>query len=318
MSLHADLELAAVAASQGGLVTRAQASAAGLSRRTIARRIASGLLVPAGARTLRPASVPLTDEVVVRAGALDHDAVVSHRAAAWKHGLMELGGVIDLTVAKGRSTHLAAADARTLRIHTSTNLPSDDIVTVDGFDITSIARTLFGLAALVPDEISPPQLLDVVSAAIEGRKASLAWLRWLLEARRCRGRNGVTAFAWALDARERLGPTESWLERRFITLADEAGLRRPQVQRRIARAPGRAARVDFLYGPERTVVEVLGYAFHRTPEQITRDTLRANELQIAGYVVLQLTSRLLDEDPATALGQVARSLTAGAPPLRRP
>jgi very-short-patch-repair endonuclease len=187
------------------------------------------------------------------------------------------------------------------------------VVVVDGIPAMSIARTLMALGALVPRDLSDAQLLDVVSAAIETRAASLPWLHWVLEERRCRGRDGVTAFERALDARERVGPTESWLERRLIELVDEAGLPRPALQRRIARQRGRPARVDFLYLPERIVVEVLGYAFHRSPEQITADTMRANELQVAGYQVLQLTSRLIAEDPGAAQHVIAAALAARSP-----
>lgn len=310
MDVEREKVIAALAAQQHGVVTRDQLREVGMASATIRRRTVAGLLVPVGSRTLRLASSTVTEDQIVGAACLDRDGAASHRTGAWKHGLMPLGGVIDITVPKGRSVALAAADHRTLRIHTTTNLPEDDVVIIDGYRVTSVARTLMGLASLVPREITIDQLVDLVSAAIETRLASLAWLRWLLEERRCRGRNGVRAFERALDARVRLGPTESWLERRFIELLDGAGLPRPRMQVRVARSDGLPARVDFLYEGERIVTEVLGYAFHRTPEQMTSDTLRANELQVRGFRVLQFTSRLLSEDPRRAIDQVASALAA--------
>lgn len=312
MKAHTEAALAAHAARQHGLVTRAQMRDAGVGSSTIWRRVDSGLLVPVGARTYRLASSEPTDDQSVLAVCLDRGAVGSDRTGLWKHGLMELGGTIDVTVAKGRSVLASAPDHRTVRVRTSTNLPAADVVEVDGIEVTNLARSLMGAAALVPDLMTDPQMLDLVSAAVETRRASLAWLRWMLDERRCRGRNGVTAFERALDARVRLGPTESWLERRMLRLLGDAGMPQPLLQQRIARAPGRAARVDFLFTMERVVLEVLGYAFHRTPEQITIDVVRANELQIAGYTVIQLTSRLLSEDPALALDQLDRALRSDA------
>lgn len=307
--------VAAVAAAQRGLVTRAQLVAAGLDRSTVRRRAASGALVAVGARTYRLASAPADARTWVLAACLDHGAVASHLTAGWLRRLVPRPAVIHVTVAKGRSVHLPPAGSPELRIHTSTNLPPDDVVDVDGIPTTSIARTLLGMAALVPHQVTFDQLVDVMATVVETGLATTTWLRWLLEERRCRGRDGVSALEAALEAREQMGPTESWLERHFLTLAREAGLPRPALQRRVARRPGAAARVDFLYERERVVVEVLGYAFHRTPEQIAADTMRANELQLQGLTVLQLTSRTLRDDPAAAMTVVARALSH-RPPFR--
>ena len=312
MDTRTEAAIADHAARQHGLVTREQLRAAGLASSTIWRRAASSLLVPVGSHTYRLASAAPDDDQVVLAVCLDRGAVASHRTGLWKHGLMDLGGTIDVTVHKGRSTVVRAPDHRTVCVRTSTNLPPDDVVEVDGIPVANLACSLLGAAALVPAEISLAQLVDLVSAAIETGKASMGWMRWVLDERRCRGRNGVVAFERALDARDEVGPTDSWLERFFVGLVDQAGLPRPEVQRRVARAVGAPARVDFLFPAERVVVEVLGYAFHRTPDQITADTLRANELQLAGYIVIQLTSRLLAQDPTSALDQVARALRSDA------
>ena len=185
--------------------------------------------------------------------------------------------------------------------------------------VTTVARSLLGVAALVPHDVSHDELVDVVAGAIETRVASLAWLRWLLDERRCRGRNGVTALEAALDERARIGPTESWLERRMLSLLSAAGLPRPVLQRSIPRGHGRAARVDFAYERQRIVLEVLGYAFHRTPEQMAADTMRANELQLQGLVVLQLTARTIRLDPGSAVAIVAAALGTTRPgPLDLP
>ncbi len=309
MSPSTEIAIASHARAQHGLVTRRQLVDAGLSPATVRRRVARGELVAVGVRTFRLASAIDGTATSVLAACLDRGAVASHRTAAWLHGLWALPSVIDVSVAKGRAMRCDDG-ALPVIVHATTSLPPDDVVMVDGIPTTSIARTMLGLAALVPDEVDHDELVDVVARAIEDGKASLAWLTWLLEGRRCRGRNGVRALEAALDARVHLGPTESWLERRLLALVRSAGLPKPALQRTIPRQDGRAARVDFVYERQRIVIEVLGYAHHRTPAQLAADTMRANQLQVRGYRVLQLSSRTLDREPDAALAVIAAALAA--------
>lgn len=155
--------------------------------------------------------------------------------------------------------------------------------------MTSVARTLMGLAALPEHEIPHEHLLDLVEDAVRRRLASDRWLWWLLEQRRCRGRDGVSRFERVLAERARLGPTESWLERALMTLIDDAGLPRPVVQRRHRRRGALVARVDTAYDPGMIVIEALGYQHHATREQQNRDAARASELQLLGWDVHQVT-----------------------------
>lgn len=276
------------------------------------RWTSKGTLVPCGTRTFRLASAAVDSRTAILAACLDLPAVASHRTAAWLHGHHPCPPRIDVTVPKGRSPGGRSVLALGVRVHSSTNLRVVDTVLVDGIPTTNLARTLLGVAALVPHEVPSDDLVEMVAGAIEARDASLRWLRWLLEERRCRGRNGVTALAAALDARERVGPTDSWLERHMLGLLQEAGLPRPSLQRRIPRHHGVPARVDLLYERQRIVIEVLGYAFHRTPEQISADTMRANELQLQRFTVLQITSRTLEDEPNAAVEIVARALAQAA------
>lgn len=304
--------VASVAAQQHGLVTRAQLLDAGLARGTIWRWAQRGALVAVGARTFRLATAVVDEHSEVLASCLDRDGTASHLTAAWLHTIAPRPDHIDITITKGRSMRDVRSDPSRLRVHSSTNLPPEDIVVVDGIPTTSLARTLLGIGALVPTEVSQDHLVDVVAEVVESGRGSLSWLQWLLDERRCRGRNGVAALEVALDARVRVGPTESWLEREMLRLLDIAGLARPSLQQRVARTSGRPARVDFLYSRERVVLEVLGYRFHRTPEQLDADTMRANELQIQGNVVLQVTARRLRDSPQSAVDIVAAALARAA------
>lgn len=312
--------VAAIACAQHGVVTRQQLLDAGISPRTVSRRVRSGEIVPVGVRTYRLASARPTRRAAVMAACLDRGAVASHRTALWLHGLMEEPATIEVTVVKGRPNRTRLADGTEVVVHTTTNLSPDDVTVVDAIPTMSVARGVLGAAALVPDDMTQDELVEVVATAIETGRASLTWLSWLLDHRRCRGRNGVTAMEKALAARSVLGPTDSWLERRFLAIVDDAGLPRPQVQARVPRADGAPARVDFLYPGVRAVIETLGYDFHRTPEHIEADTLRASDVQLEGFTVLQFTSRTMRRAPQEVVQRVARALDAGgrAAPSTRP
>jgi len=241
-----------VARRQLGHLTTAQLLACGMSRATVRRHRLEGRLIQVGARTHRLGSAPVTSEGAALAACLDVDGVASHWTAAWLHGLVEALRHIEVSVVKGRSTKVMRPEGQRtvdVRIHTSTNLPPDDVIVVRGVPTTSVARTLLGLAALVPRELSQAELLEIVSRAVDRGLATDAWLWWILSKRRCRGRNGVIALETALSTRSELGPTESWLEREFLRILEEAGLPRPVTQRVIERHGRFAARVDFLHEP---------------------------------------------------------------------
>lgn len=302
--------LADLASRQLGLVTKAQLTQLGVARSTVGRRIASGLMVPVGRRVFRLASATVTHESHVLSACLDYQGVASHRTAAWLHGLAPRSACIEITVPKGQSTRLPGFPGTwpLVRVHTSTNLPSADILHIGPISVTSVARTMLGLAALAPKEIDRAALLEVVSTAIDRGLASDPWLWWLLAQRRCRGRNGVIALESVLAERARLGPTESWLERETLRVLGDRSIRLPVTQRVISRSGRFAARVDFLYEPERIILEALGYAFHRTPAQIEADTRRANELQLLGFDVYQFTTRQIVQSPTSVQATVVRAL----------
>lgn len=302
-----DLRLAELARGQYGHLSRAQLRDAGVSPSTVFRRVRQGLLVPAGHSTFRLAGVAPTAHGRVAAACLDTGGVASHWTAAWLHGLLTRLIRMDVTVRRRRSVWEPDG---AVRVHTSTNLPADDVLVVDGIRTTSVARTLMMLGALVPDELTDERLYELVSEALERRLATEPWLWWTLSQRRCRGRDGVIAFEDALARRARLGPTESWLEREVLRLLDGAGLPLPRLQRVVRRQGRLAARVDFSYDAEGIVVEALGYAYHRGREALRRDTERANELALQGLTVLQLTWDQVTCDPASVPRTVGRALRA--------
>ena len=311
MAPYIERAIAERAHEQLGHITFRQIRALGATPKVIRRLVAAGWLTAVGRNTFRLGGVARTYEGDVMAACLDASAVASHRTAARLHGLgpptwQQLP--IEVSVVKrARHPHSDLA-----RVHTTTNLGPDDIVRIRRIPTASVARTIFGLAALVP-EVTESDLRDIVDVAIRDRRASDAWLLWRLEQLRCKGRNGVSVLEAILADRDGKGHTESWFERAFLACLDRVGYPHPKLQQRIRHANGMIARVDFLYEP-RTVIEVMGYRWHSSARQLARDAARRNRLTLDGYDVLEYTYGQVIETPQTVWTELATSM-GFAPPI---
>jgi hypothetical protein len=298
---------------QLGHISYRQLRALGVTSKVVRRLVSTGWLVPVERASFRLGGVRRTYEGDVMAACLDVGAVASHRTAAALHRLGPKAwrrGVIEVSTVKQRrntSSQLAV-------VHTSTNLGPDDLVRVrGGIPTTSVARTIFGLASLVPT-VGVSDLRDVIDTAIRDGQASDAWLWWRLDKLRCRGRNGVSVLETILCDRDANGRTESWLEREFLACLDQVGYPHPLVQQRVRHKNGAIARVDFLYEP-RTVIEVKGYQWHSTHRQTERDAARRNRLVLAGYDVLEYTHGQVVETPQVVWEELAEKLGFDRPAL---
>ncbi|MEJ7584938.1 MAG: DUF559 domain-containing protein [Acidimicrobiales bacterium] len=288
MEPNIDRSLAERTSRQLGLVSRTQAKAFGLTPRMQRTRIANESLAPLGTRVLGVSGSPPSWERDVMAACLDTNGVASHRTAAVIH---ELEGftksshpMIEVSVRSRRQNSQSVLAA----VHTSTALGPDDVVAVGCIPTTTVARTVLGLAALVPI-VDIESVAAAVDAAVRDGRATDRWLWWRLEQLRCRGRNGVTVMEAILQDRAGVGRTESWLERETLKVLHAGGLALPACQRRLSRRGGFAARVDFLYEAERVVIEVDGHGGHSTKQQRSKDAERANRLQLQGYRLLRFT-----------------------------
>ncbi len=69
--------------------------------------------------------------------------------------------------------------------------------------------------------------------------------------------------------------------------------------------------VDLLWPEQRLIVEVDGFAFHSTRKAFERDRARDAQLQAAGYRVLRITWRQIQDEPEALIATLAVSLQAG-------
>jgi very-short-patch-repair endonuclease len=279
------------------VVSARQLRATDVSRTAVHRRVADGRLrsVHHGVYAIGP----LTERARWMAAvlALGPHAVLSHRDAAALHGLRAANrSAIDVTVPR------RARARRGITVHETGDLHPRDRTTIDGIAVTSIPRTLVDLAAILP----PPQLRRAYEQAERLRILDLRAIHELLG--RANGRRGVAALRVlvAYDA-TRAVEAQSELELRFLDLLREVGLPAPQVNVVVE-----GFVVDAHWPSARVVVELQGFAYHSDREAFERDHARLARLKLAGYEVLALTWRQVNEEPAWVVGAIGTLLGRAA------
>ena len=210
-------------------------------------------------------------------------------------------GPVEITVPRARR-NVAPATAP----HSAIRLDRPDITRVQGFRVTSAARTIIDLAAL--PELSATQLGNALDSAARLGLATPNYVSRRLDAIGAPGRAGVQRLREVmLDA-----GGHSFLERRFLGLMREAQLPRPRAQV-IHRTNGQTiARVDFEWTEHQVIAEVNGRRGHASDRERTKDARRRNELQGQGFVVLEFTTTMVIDSPDETVADLRRNLAGAA------
>ena len=294
-------DLSSQAAQRHGLFTRPDATRAGLSAKRLRSLVRSGIIDDLAAEVFGIAGSPETPKRRVMTACLEVGGVATATTACALRNLdgFSLEDPIEVLVADGRGPTRSAL----ARIHRTRYLPSDHVVFVDNIPTLNVARTLFSLAALVP-ELRETKVSDAIEEAMRRGLAREPWLRWMLDVLRRPGRGGVAVFERALDRACRLPVTESWLETEFLRILERAGLPLPAVQVRIAPEGEFVARVDFGYPGTPCLIEANGHGTHSSAAQLSRDAARRRALTAAGFEVYDFTYDELLDDPELLLSTV--------------
>lgn len=183
-------------------------------------------------------------------------------------------------------------------------LHAEDRAEVDRIPITSLHRTLLDFA-----EIAPYQQLRLALEAAE-RLELLDYRALERLYARSPGRGGISALKAA--ASQLRGPvpwTRSELERRFQVLCREARIPEPSANVVVS-----GWLVDFFWAPQRLVVEVDGYDWHKSRRSFEDDRRKDVALQLAGYRVARFTQPRLKDEPGKVAREVKQLLRSASPP----
>jgi very-short-patch-repair endonuclease len=283
-----NLALAALAADQHGVVTRAQLLRAGFSNEAVDRRVRAQRLhrLYRGVYAVGHRVLTLEGRWMAAVLACGDGAALSHRTAAAAWDLRRAGGVIHVTV---RGSRRAPSG---VRLHRSPNLTAAEIAQYRGIPVTSVERTIVDLARTESYE----ELERIVDLADERGLVDFAALK---SARS----TSLKAVLRNYDS----APTRSELERRFLRLCRRHGLPMPETNVLVE-----GYLVDFVWRDLRLIVEVDGYRYHRGPRQFEADRERDVTLSGKGWRTLRFTWRQLEEREAWVVHALRTGAERGA------
>ena len=271
--------IARLASTQHGVVGRGQLVELGLDRFAIRRRVAAGTLHPLhGGRvfTTSLGSQTRSGRYLAAVMASGSAAFLSHRSAANRWGLRPSDGRIEVTVRRG-CHHVAG-----LIVHESRMLDPRDFTVRDGIPVTSVARTLLDLSAV----LRPPDLAVAIDRAERLGLLDSDAVVDVLD--RANGRRGARALRQAIAA-YRPSTQKSELERRFRRLLDDdPHIPAPSFNALVEGEAG-SHEVDAAWAAERLAVQVDGFEFHRTRRDRERDAASDADLELAGNRVMRFT-----------------------------
>lgn len=302
LRIEVDTLILGLAQPQHGVVARWQLLAGGVARTLVDDRVKRGALEHVEWCVYR---VPGLDgarrHLVAAVLAAGRDAAASYHTAAELHALGSFA------TSAGRnappiavSTSRGHPDPRPGRIVHRVRLGADERTVFDGVPVTTLARTLLDVAAILPD-----RALEQALARAQRESASCCDdLSTLLA--RYPGRPGTPRLRALLAAETPPVLTRSEAEERFLSLVRMAQLPEPRVNAQI-----HGFEADFYWATARLVVEIDGVAYHRSPAAQQRDRHRDSSLGAVGIRVLRFTWADLTSRRDATLAKVAMALGHG-------
>jgi hypothetical protein len=219
------------------------------------------------------------------------DAVISHSSAAalWRMGREERN-LIELSLPS-----LSRRCRPGLRVHQRPALKKRDLTREFGIPCTTPVQTLIDMSL----RLDRPGIERMINEADKYSLTHPPQLREALDRRA--GEPGVARLRFILDRRTfRL--TKEELERRFLPLAEKAGLPVPLTGQFV-----NEFEVDFYWPDLGLVVETDGLRYHRTPAEQARDRLRDQTHTAAGLTPLRFTHEQVRYEPDHVLKILAQT-----------
>jgi very-short-patch-repair endonuclease len=278
---------------QGRVATRADLVSARLHPRHLTYIVRSGVFVRPfpGVFVLAGAA----DDPVVRVrsaiAAVRPGALASHATAGWLQGIVERPPPIVQLSAEG-ANHCRLEGLRLHRV--SGDLPT---LSYRGVRCTTPARTLTDLAATSTTQ----QVNLYVDRALE------AGLVRISDLAQDKGRRGRAALERSLRELGHLGaPQASVLESEMHRLINRYRLPVPKIQ--VEAGSDGQYRLDCRYDEQHLTVELYGYTWHHSPEQMQHDLERQRQLTLQGETVLIFTWAEVTRQPERVARQIRAAL----------
>ncbi|MFT4597376.1 MAG: hypothetical protein ACI9TF_001625 [Paracrocinitomix sp.] len=265
---------------QHGLITRAQALSADLSRGQIERRVGSGEWRIERRGVYRSTAVPPSFESQCLALVLARTAVISHRAAA---------ALTNLDPFQSPRPHVTipyGAREKGRNIHVSSQWHHRDQILRRGIPCTGVERTIMDCAGTEP--------LHVVEQMAESaiRQDLTSWGRFgeyvICHAKR--GRDGSAGARELLTLRAGTPTvTRSMFSLRVLRLLVDAGIPKPVVEFPVRdRAGGHILAVDLAWPEQKKAWELDGLEWHFGRSDVFRDKTKRNDVKAQGWAIQEI------------------------------
>lgn len=245
--------------------------------------VRSGRLAPmfTNSGTYRFSGTPESWEQRIYAACLATGGVASHKSAARLWGISHVPALkLELIVAADQVVRL-----EDVRAHRSNRIPASHVTTYAGIPITTGARTVVDLSAVLGDET----LERAIDDALRRNVTTIDELRMCFEDLAGRGRRRIAHLRPLLAARHPgFHPGANDGELRVLRWVVEAGLPKP-VQQVWVVAGGKRYCLDFAYPEWKIGWEWDGWEDHGLRRAFTYDRDRRNQLELAGWLMLQFT-----------------------------
>ena len=274
-----------IAAAQHGVASSADAASVGLAPGQLHELVRSGRLQRVTPSVVRAPGAPADPYAAAMVAVLDAGpgAVLAERSGA---ALWDVPG-FDLAphqVLALRSSSRRRAKPHTL--HLTRVLPEHHRTVLHGIPVTTPTRLVFDLAASIGTE----RVARVVDSLWARRLTSGRLLHGMAAELCRRGRPGSAAMREILAERgPDYRPPESNLERRALSVLDEAGIHGFERQVDIGDDERWLARVDLVHERRLAILQIDGDRYHTALLDRAHDAAQQEALERAGWVVGRVT-----------------------------
>lgn len=301
--MSATREVIDFARRNGGIFSTREAIAIGLSTTTLQRRVEDGVFVRVSRGVFALPGTATRPDITMRAALRALTAVVSHESAARMHGFRPIPDSQPTVTVSHRGTHKFPD----VVVHQSTDLLDPHVMEINGTKVTTPPRTLIDLSKT----FGPRRLESVTENALVARKVEFDELVDLVKALSRQGKPGMKRLKRILEVRlDGTALSESELERALMRLITEAGLPEPVKQFRAPWLKPLNGRVDLAFPDYRVVIEGDGRRWHGTFDAFETDRVRDNAAQIAGWIVIRVTWRMIKDEPSTVVNTIKDALVS--------
>jgi very-short-patch-repair endonuclease len=277
--------------------THDDALAAGVSDRTIRRRVSSGRWTALYRRVYVPAELPIGWEQYVMGACLacGPDAVASFASAEVIWDFADVLEAPHVSIPKASSRRLTGVE-----VHRTSRL---DGVGARGFRVTHPMRTLVDLASRRSEETIERYLDD----AHRRRLIAIERFGRYLGEPSVANRPGVALLRELVSFRDPSAPIASDLETIFFRLLRDHGLPLAVPQHFVETLDG-GKFIDFAYPDAGLAIEVDGYAQRANRAAFGYDRARQNELEQLGWSFRRFTWEHVRYEPVGVACSVGRAL----------